>query len=126
MFDAFRRLWSQAEQRKSKARNSSRRQLFRGLEPLEHRNMLTTFTVSTLSDHGVGSLRQAIINANATATADKIIFSVNVRGTIKLTTGELSVTEDLTINGPGASKLSVSGNGASRVFNNAAGTKLTI
>jgi hypothetical protein len=126
MFDAFRRLWSRSAERNSKSRTQSRRRAFRSLEALEHRNMLTTFTVSNLSDHGVGSLRQAILNANATTTADKIIFSVNVRGNIKLTTGQLNVTEDLTIDGPGASVLSVSGNGASRVFSNAANTKLRI
>src|SRR5262249_42358883 len=34
-----------------------------------------TFTVTTLNDSGVGSLRQAILDANATAGADTITFS---------------------------------------------------
>jgi hypothetical protein len=98
----------------------------RKLEQLEDRNMLTTFTVSNLSNDGVGSLRRAIFNANQTTAADKIIFSPNVQGTIKLTTGHLAVTNDLRIEGPGAAVVSVSGNGASRVFANALDTKLTI
>ena len=33
-----------------------------------------------------------------------------------LTSGELQITDDVTIDGPGADRLSVSGNNASRVF----------
>jgi CSLREA domain-containing protein len=39
-----------------------------------------------------------------------------VTGTITLTGGDLLIDRDLTINGPGANKLSVSGNNASRIF----------
>ena len=35
-------------------------------------------------------------------------------GTIALTSGELDITGDLKINGPGADKLTVSGNNTSR------------
>src|SRR5262249_56919989 len=37
-------------------------------------------------------------------------------GTTALTGGELDVTDDLAINGPGADRLTVSGNNVSRVF----------
>src|SRR5262249_56202200 len=37
-------------------------------------------------------------------------------GTIALTSGQLDITDSLTINGPGASALTVSGNHVSRVF----------
>src|SRR5262249_26163370 len=47
-------------------------------------------------------------------------------GTIALTGGELSVTGDLTIVGPGAHRLSVSGNHARRVFDVSAGVTVTI
>src|SRR5262249_3765835 len=63
-----------------------------------------------------GSLRDAITRANAHAGADVITFQEGVTGTIALTGGELDVTDDLTINGPGAANLTVSGNDTSRIF----------
>lgn len=88
--------------------------------------MLTTITVTNMNDHGTGSLRAAIIAANLKPDTDMIEFARSVRGTIKLTTGELSVTKTLAIKGPGASELFIHGNNASRVFNNAAANKLAI
>src|SRR5438132_12706436 len=70
-----------------------------------------TLTVTTTNDSGAGSLRQAIQNA---ASDDTINFSVT--GTIALTSGELPITNNLTIIGPGATILAISGNHASRVF----------
>jgi CSLREA domain-containing protein len=60
------------------------------------------------------TLRSAIEEANALPGADAITFSV--AGTITLTSGELAVTQDLTIRGPGARSLTVDANQASRVF----------
>lgn len=75
-----------------------------------------TFTVTNLDDGGDGSLRQAILDANANPGADIIDFQDELTGTITLTSGELPlVTEDLTINGPGIFAITVSGNHASRV-----------
>ncbi|HEY9174733.1 MAG TPA: DUF642 domain-containing protein [Verrucomicrobiae bacterium] len=71
----------------------------------------STRTVVNLNDSGPGSLRQAIADA---APGDTINFAVT--GTITLTSGELVVDKDLTISGPGATSLAVSGNNASRVF----------
>jgi hypothetical protein len=71
-----------------------------------------TITVTNLNDSGPGSLRQAIIDASP---GDTINFSVT--GTITLTSGELVINKTLTISGPGASQLTISGNNASRVFN---------
>ncbi len=71
-----------------------------------------TNTVTTLADGGAGSLRQAIADS---AADDTIHFAVT--GTITLTSGELVITNSLTIAGPGAASLAVSGNSASRVFN---------
>lgn len=61
-----------------------------------------TFIVSTTSDSGAGSLRQALVDANATAGADTITFAVNVRGVISLSTALPPITEALTLTGPGA------------------------
>lgn len=76
-----------------------------------------TFTVTSTNDSGEGSLRDAIGRANADpATADVIEFASTVRGQITLTNGPLPVSSNLTINGPGADALTVSGNNASGVF----------
>jgi hypothetical protein len=52
--------------------------------------------------------------ANADPCADVINFATT--GAITLTSGELDVTDSLTINGPGVNSLTVSGNHVSRVF----------
>jgi hypothetical protein len=70
-----------------------------------------TLTVTNLNDSGPGSLRQAIASA---ASGDTITFAV--RGTITLTSGQLTLDKDLTIAGPGAAVLAISGNGVSGVF----------
>ena len=70
------------------------------------------------ADGGDGiSLREAITAANNTAGVDVIEFAPQVKGTISLTNGQLDVTDELTINGPGRNSLTVSGNQLSRVFN---------
>ncbi|HQY87077.1 MAG TPA: hypothetical protein PK402_00365, partial [Tepidisphaeraceae bacterium] len=46
------------------------------LESLEHRRLLATFTVTNTIDAGTGSLRQALVNANATAASDTILFNI--------------------------------------------------
>ncbi len=92
-----------------------------GVEPLEDRTVPSTFTVLNTADSGDGSLRAAILGAEANPGADVIQFANKVHGTITLTTGELDIRSDLTIDGPGANRLTVSGNGVSRVFDVAGG-----
>src|SRR6185369_4436506 len=75
-----------------------------------------TFNVTNLNDSGAGSLRQAVLDANANAGADVITFQSGLSGTITLTTGELDLYDAVDIQGPGPATLSVSGNNASRVF----------
>ena len=75
-----------------------------------------TFTVTNLNDSGAGSLRQAVIDANAAAGADTIAFDAGVTGTITLTTGGMLVTDALTIQGPGPAALTIDGNSANRIF----------
>jgi CSLREA domain-containing protein len=75
-----------------------------------------TFVVNTTNDTllagacaaatpGQCSLREAIVEANANPGADTIATSVT--GTINLTSALPDITEDVTINGPGASLLTV-------------------
>src|SRR6266511_1171740 len=75
-----------------------------------------TITVTNTTDSGAGSLRQALI-----AT---IPFAVS--GTIVLTSGELLVDKNITIEGPGAGSLAVDGNATSRVFHFGSGKNVTI
>ena len=62
------------------------------------------FTVSNVFDTGTGSLRQAVLDANATTGADSIVFenTVTPGSTIYLNTGALSITDSVTISGPTA------------------------
>jgi hypothetical protein len=79
---------------------------------LEERCLLTT--VTNLNDQGPGSLRQAIADASAEDTVD---FQQGLHGTITLTSGALTINKLLTIDGPGASIITVSGNKNQQVFN---------
>jgi CSLREA domain-containing protein len=90
-----------------------------------------SFVVTTTDDHDDGvcdggdcTLREAINAANAAAGADTITFKSGVKGTITLQSGlgPLTVTDSVTITGPGARKLAVSGNNAIRVFTFSSGT----
>ncbi|MFZ4790401.1 MAG: InlB B-repeat-containing protein [Candidatus Competibacteraceae bacterium] len=76
-----------------------------------------TFTVTNINDSGAGSLRQAVLDANAAITsANTIGFQAGLTGTIILTSGTIEISGRLTITGPGADVLAVSGNKVSRVF----------
>jgi hypothetical protein len=89
--------------------------------------MFATLTVTNTNDSGAGSLRQAIADA---ASGDIITFDTAggfaTPQTITLTTGELLINKSLTINGPGASQVTVSGNNASRVFFIETGNTVTL
>ncbi|MEO1295748.1 MAG: SdrD B-like domain-containing protein, partial [Cyanobacteria bacterium J06636_16] len=74
--------------------------------------------VTNTNDSGAGSLRRAILNANAIAGANTITFDAALAGqTITLSSGELTVTDDLTVQGLGADQLTLSGDNSSRIFN---------
>jgi len=68
--------------------------------------------VTTLADNGPGSLRQAVLTAKSGST---IRFDTHLRGVIKLVSN-ISIDRDLTIRGPGASILSISGSGGFNVL----------
>src|SRR5579859_1629028 len=83
---------------------------------LEDRTLPSTFTVLNLADHGSGSLRDAIVAANQNPGADVIQFQAGLTGTIALTSGPLSITDSVSIVGPGAARLAIDGSGAGRVL----------
>ncbi len=91
------------------------------LEGLEGRCLPST--VTNLNDSGPGSLRDALATTPAGGTVD---FQPGLHGTITLTSGELLVSTDLTVAGPGQDVLSVSGNGSARVLEIASGVTLTL
>src|SRR5262245_26962843 len=93
---------------------------------LEDRCVPSTFLVTNFNDAGAGSLRQAVLDANANPGAESIEFAPKLSGTIALSDGQLSITEDLTVVGPGAGVLAVSGNDASRLFEVHRGVTATI
>lgn len=86
-------------------------------EALEARIAPATITVTNFDDIGLGSLRDAVAIANSTPAADTIVFSKTLSGTLTLTSGELLITTSVTVKGPGAAKIIISGNANSRIFN---------
>ncbi len=60
-----------------------------------------TFTVTNANDAGSGSLRQAILSANATATPDIITFNVNQGGVVQINLQSTlpSIAQPLVIDG---------------------------
>ncbi len=94
-----------------------------------------TLTVNSTADDGTGTcttsgctLRDATLTA---VSGDTITFSLPANSAITLTSGELLINKDLTINGPGADLLTVqrssaSGTAASRIFEIAANRNVTI
>jgi hypothetical protein len=93
------------------------------LELLEDRLVPSTLTVTNTLDSGAGSLRADVTAAHK---GDTIVFNIPKSDpgynagtgvwTITLTSGELLIKQDLTITGPGASQLTISGDNLSRVF----------
>lgn len=69
------------------------------------------FLVTNTDDSGAGSLRDAIASANASTGADTIMFDTAgvfaTPQTISLTSGQLVISDALTIQGPGANLLNI-------------------
>src|SRR6476620_5333087 len=91
-------------------------------ESLEAREMFNTYTVNTVADSGMGSLRWAIGQANSNSGADTINFNIPGGGlqTITPATPFDDITGPTTINGysqPGSSPntLAVGDNAVLRV-----------
>ncbi len=73
------------------------------------------FTVTNLNDSGSGSLRQALADAKAAGGDDIIAFHAGLTGTITVTSW-LVIDSNVTIQGPGAELLTISGGNTTRVF----------
>ena len=73
--------------------------------------------VSQLGDSGDGSLREAVKSLSYGRVID-IWFALDLppAATILLTSGEINIEQNMAIHGPGARKLTISGNGQSRVI----------
>ncbi len=84
-----------------------------------------TLTVTTTADSGPGSLRAQIA---AAASGDFLVFVSGLSGqTITLTSGQLSVSQNLTIDGSAlAIPVTISGNHTSRVFSIPSGASVTL
>src|SRR5262249_49337045 len=101
-------------------RGGVRRTVLR-FEWLEDRTVLSTFLGTNTGASGPGSLRQAILDANAQQSASDITFDPTAFATpqtITLTSGQLELSDKSgteTITGPAAG-VTVSGGGQSRVF----------
>ncbi len=70
-----------------------------------------TLTVTNTNNSGAGSLRQAILDA----VDGNVIDATGISGTITLTS-EIPINKNVSIQGPGSSQLTVSGNNITRVF----------
>jgi len=80
--------------------------------------------ITTTADSGAGSLRSVIASAQSGAT---IRFAPSLKGqTIALTSGQLEIKKDLTIDGSAAPGVTISGNNASRVLKTGERTSVTL
>ena len=98
----------------------------------EDRIVPATYTVQNLNASGTGSLFEQITSANATAANDDIVFRSGVTGTITLASSALptiistATAGTLTITGPEANSLTISGNNLFRIFVVDTGGNLTL
>ena len=117
----------------TRRRGRSRRRSWRGdfpspvaatVQTLEARVLLSSIVVNSTSDtpsSGNVTLRDAINAGVDTITFDPTVFLPNTLTTIKLTNGPLELTHNVTIDGPGAGQVAVSGGNATLTCETTAG-----
>src|SRR5262249_10098729 len=81
------------------------------------------FTVTNLTDHDAGSLRDRLATIAPGGTID---FQSGLSGMITLTTGPLTIAKDVIIAGSGNGLIKVSGNQTFQVFVIAPGVTVTL
>ncbi|HSV15279.1 MAG TPA: hypothetical protein VLI90_13550, partial [Tepidisphaeraceae bacterium] len=84
--------------------------------------MYSTIVLNSLNDSGPGTLRDAV----ATAASGDTIDASALSGTIALTSGQLQITTDVSIVGPGADSLMLDGGGLDRLVTVAGGTTVSL
>ncbi|MEG4632115.1 DUF4347 domain-containing protein, partial [Microcoleus sp. AR_TQ3_B6] len=90
----------------------------------DYQGTLRTITVTNTNDRGAGSLRDAIASA---ANGDTIKFAASLATrTITLTSGQLVINKNLTIEAGNAGQLTISGNNSSRVISTQGSTNVTL
>jgi len=87
--------------------------------------LIQDFIVGNTSDLGPGSLRYAVTNLSNNST---VTFATNLSGqTITLTSGEIAITNNLTIDASALPKgIIINGNHNSRIFNIGGGAAVTL
>ena len=84
----------------------------------------TEVTVTNLDDSGEGSLREAL---SQVAEGGTITFDPSLEGgTLTLTSGQLEIVGPVTVDGPEADPVTISGGGQSRVLQIAPGTEVSM
>ena len=85
---------------------------------IDRSDLNTDTVVTNTNDNGVGSLREALANANLLEGTQNITFAPSLQGeTITLTSGELTITDSVDIEGIENRGITISGNNSSRVLN---------
>ena len=75
----------------------------------------STNVVTNLNDSGPGSLRQALLNADASA-GESYVDATGITGVINLASALPVITNSTIIQGPGAAQLAIDGGSICRVF----------
>jgi hypothetical protein len=110
--------------RRTRRRSKPRRASLPQFLVLEDRTVLSTLIVLNNADSGAGSLRDTLAAAQS---GDTIVFDPSLtQETITLNSGPIALSSNLTIDGPGANLLAISGNSASQLFTLSGSAQVTI
>ena len=102
-------MWMSKRSETVSARRATRRRCRPRCEILEDRLVLSQIglTVNSLADSGTGSLRAAILTADAGRASDKFTIGFAVTGAINLQSPLPDLNNTIAIQGPGAGSLTV-------------------